>query len=83
VLAKNCESEEYTKLVTALCKENQVPLLLVDSREKLGELVGLVKTDKEGAPRGKTVKCSVAVVTEWGEETREYHALKEYLNVSE
>lgn len=80
VLAKDCDSEEFTTLVMALCKEADIPLLFAATREELGELVGLAKTDKEGNIKGKIQKCSVAVVTEWGEESRELHKLKEYLN---
>lgn len=80
VLAKDCDSEEFTTLVMALCKEADIPLLFAATREELGELVGLAKTDKEGNVKGKIQKCSVAVVTEWGEESRELHKLKEYLN---
>jgi len=54
---------------------------LVESREKLGELVGLVKLDKEGNPRGKTVKCSVAVVTDILED-HHLHQLQKFLKSS-
>ena len=43
VLARDVDSDEYKTLVTALCKEGNVPLLYIDSREKLGEFVGLAK----------------------------------------
>ena len=78
LLAKDCDSEEYRSLVTALCAAGGIPLLLVESREKLGELVGLVKLDKEGNPRGKTVKCSVAVVTDILED-HHLHQLQKFL----
>ncbi|GAB5033418.1 ribosomal protein partial [Nannochloropsis oceanica] len=79
VLARDVDSDEYKTLVTALCKEGSVPLLYIDTREKLGEFVGLAKVDKEGNPRGKIQKCSVAVVTDFGEESREYHKLQEFI----
>ena len=37
------------------------------------------QVDKEGNPRGKVQKCSVAVVTDFGEESREYHKLQEFI----
>ncbi len=43
VLARDVDSDEYKTLVTALCKEGSVPLLYIDTREKLGEFVGLAK----------------------------------------
>jgi small subunit ribosomal protein S12e len=79
VLAKDVDSDEYKTLVTALCKEGNVPLLYIESREKLGELVGLAKVDREGQVKGKIQKCSVAVITDYGEESREYHKLQDYI----
>lgn len=83
VLARDVDSDEYKTLVTALCKEGSVPLLYIETREKLGEYVGLAKMDKEGNLRGKVQKCSVAVVTDFGEESREYHKLQEFIAKSQ
>merc|ERR1712038_503887 len=53
VLATNCNEDNYKKLIEALCAEHQIQL---------------VKVDEEGEPR-KVVKCSVAVITQWGPES--------------
>jgi len=61
VLAKDCDESAFTTLVTALCKEHNIPLVTVPENAKLGEWVGLCKYDKDMKPR-KVVGCSVAVV---------------------
>merc|ERR1711959_767768 len=37
VLANSCNEPAYTKLVTALCQENNVPLIKVEDGKVLGE----------------------------------------------
>merc|ERR1711982_269332 len=59
-LAKDCENEEYKKLIRALCAEGDVKVIMV----------GSVK---------KAVRTSVAVVTDFGEETRALSVLLDYL----
>ena len=66
LLATECDEPAYVKLVKALCAERGVPLREVASRQELGEMVGLHKTDKEGVSR-KVVATSVAVITDYGE----------------
>merc|ERR1711915_3687 len=78
VLAENCDEKEYKKLVQALCQEHQIPLIKVDSNMKLGEWAGLCKLDKDGKAR-KVVKCSCAVVRDWGKEGPAHDVLQEYL----
>lgn len=68
VLAKDCEEPTYTKLVEALCKENECPLVKVDDKKALGEMAGLCKIDKDGNAR-KVVQCSCVVVQEFGKDT--------------
>ncbi|KAK2092549.1 40S ribosomal protein S12, partial [Saguinus oedipus] len=50
VLASNCDEPIYVRLVEALCGEHQINLIKVDDNKKLGEWVGLCKTDREGKP---------------------------------
>ena len=47
----------------------------VDSNMKLGEWAGLCKIDQEGNAR-KVVKCSCAVVRNWGQETPAHDVLQ-------
>ena len=68
VLAKACEEATYTKLVEALCKEQECPLVKVDDKKFLGEMAGLCKIDKDGKAR-KVVQCSCVVVHNFGKDT--------------
>lgn len=68
VLAKDCEEAAYKKLVEALCKEHEVPLVKVDDKKALGEMAGLCKIDKDGNAR-KVVQCSCVVVHNFGKDT--------------
>uniref|UniRef100_A0A2R9BJW5 40S ribosomal protein S12 n=1 Tax=Pan paniscus TaxID=9597 RepID=A0A2R9BJW5_PANPA len=78
VLASNCdEPVMYVKLVEALCAEHQINLIKVDDNKKLGERVGLCKTDREGKPH-KVVGCSCAVVKDYGKESQAKDVIEEY-----
>mmetsp|Transcript_1830 Transcript_1830/g.6321 ORF Transcript_1830/g.6321 Transcript_1830/m.6321 type:complete len:151 (-) Transcript_1830:58-510(-) len=91
-LAKDCDNEEYSRLVQALVDESNaraaqqgVPpchLVMVDSGTELGEWCGLVKLDAEGELR-KAVRCSCAVVTEFGEETPALGVVLNYVRSEE
>ncbi|XP_050998630.1 40S ribosomal protein S12-like [Acomys russatus] len=76
VLASNCDEPMYVKLVEALCAEHQINLVKVDDK-KLGEGVGLCKTDREGKPR-KVVSCSCVVVKDYGKESQAEDVIEEY-----
>lgn len=68
ILASNCEDGKYKKLVSALCKQNKIPLVEVDDRMAVGEWLGLCKYDKENKPRKVRGASSVAI-KDYGEET--------------
>mmetsp|Transcript_8135 Transcript_8135/g.9474 ORF Transcript_8135/g.9474 Transcript_8135/m.9474 type:complete len:149 (-) Transcript_8135:470-916(-) len=77
-LAKDCENEEYKKLIRALCAEGDVPIIMVDAGKDLGAFCGLAKLDDEGSIK-KAVRTSCAVITEFGEESRALSIIKDYL----
>jgi small subunit ribosomal protein S12e len=68
ILSKDCDNTEYKKLVQALCAENSVHLIMADHGTKIGEWCGLAKLNADGTVR-KAVRSSVAVVTDFGEES--------------
>lgn len=78
VLSKTCDNDEYTRLVKALCAEGNIPLIVADDGKLLGEWVGLAKLNADGGVR-KAVRCSVAVVTDFGEETPALNYVLDYV----
>eukprot|EP00616_Rhizochromulina_sp_CCMP1243_P017456 CAMPEP_0118973482 /NCGR_PEP_ID=MMETSP1173-20130426/10236_1 /TAXON_ID=1034831 /ORGANISM="Rhizochromulina marina cf, Strain CCMP1243" /LENGTH=150 /DNA_ID=CAMNT_0006923149 /DNA_START=51 /DNA_END=503 /DNA_ORIENTATION=+ len=77
-LASDCDSKEYTTLVRALCEEGSVHLVTVDTGKQLGEWCGLCKIDENGEAT-KVVRCSCAVVTDFGEESRALSVLMDFI----
>eukprot|EP00753_Platysulcus_tardus_P010822 PLAT3081.1.p2 GENE.PLAT3081.1~~PLAT3081.1.p2 ORF type:complete len:172 (-),score=48.90 PLAT3081.1:97-540(-) len=77
-LADDCDEPNYKRLVQALCLEYNTPLMEVESGESLGEWTGQCKIDKEGNAR-KIVRCSCAVITDFGEPTHHLEVLMEEL----
>ena len=78
LLAKDCDHDGYVQLVRCLCESTDTKLLTVDSREQLGELCGLYKIKADGSGK-KINKCSVAVVTDYGEESNALTVLLDYM----
>ena len=68
VMSSACDEENYVKLVTSFCQENNIPLLKVEDPRLIGEWAGICKMDKEGKAV-KVVPTSCVVVTGWGEES--------------
>ena len=64
VLAKDVNNQDYQKLVRALAKDRNVPLLEVDSKTELGQWSGLCKYDQTETAR-KIRPCGVLVVTQF------------------
>ena len=64
ILAENCDEKNYVKLVKALCKENEVPILTVNEAELLGEWIGICKRDAAKNIR-KRRKCSSMIIKEY------------------
>ena len=77
-LAKDCENEEYKKLIRALCAEGEVHVLMVEAGKELGAWCGLAKLEDDGSVK-KAVRTSCAVITDFGEETRALSILLDYL----
>lgn len=68
LLAKDCKSKEYCQLIKALCKSRKKPLIEIETRNKIGEWVGLGKIDSEGKIV-KVVGCSSCAIKDWLNET--------------
>ncbi|GMH55993.1 hypothetical protein TrRE_jg11304 [Triparma retinervis] len=77
-LSKSCDNEEYKALIRALCNEGQVHLIMVDDGKELGAWCGMASLDEEGEVK-KAVRCSCAVITDFGEETHALTVLLDYL----
>ena len=67
----------YVKLAEALCAEHQINQIKVNDNKKLGEWVGLCKTDREGKSH-EVVGCSCVVVQDCGKEPQATDVTKEY-----
>ena len=67
-LAKNCDVDQYIRLVEALCKEHKIRLMKVDDKGALGEWAGLCRLGRDGKAK-KIVNCNCVVVTDVGHST--------------
>lgn len=76
-LANDVSEDNYKKLIEALARDANVPLVKVDSAKTLGEWVGLCKYDEDGEAT-KVVKCGTVVIRDWpvmgGEATEKFKA---------
>ncbi|GKT32250.1 Ribosomal protein S12e like protein [Aduncisulcus paluster] len=82
ILAEDCDHDSYKKLVTALCKQNEIPLYTVPTGRELGVWSGLVKLDEEGEPT-REVRCSSCVVKTWGVESKASEWIKKQWKVAD
>jgi len=78
VFSKSCDEPSYEKLVRSLCKEHGIPIIEVEDKAELGQMVGQCKMDKDGKAR-KIVGCSVAVVKDYGRDEEAKNDLEEFL----
>ena len=75
-LQKRLKSENIESNFLFCCF--QIPIIKVDSNQKLGEWAGLCKLDAEGKAR-KVVRCSSVVVRDWGKESPAHDIIKDYI----
>merc|ERR1711935_1241227 len=78
ILATDCDDPKYKKIITALAKQNKIPLIEVDSRNDLGEWLGQCKYDKEGVARKVRGASSCAVKT-YGEQSEALTFLEQHI----
>lgn len=64
VLAGNCEEADYSKLIEALCNQNNVNLITVPDKLQLGEWAGLCKVDGEGNARKVSLRADRCCIIE-------------------
>jgi small subunit ribosomal protein S12e len=69
ILSESCDEESYRKLVTAMCKQRNIPLVSIDDSKKLGEWAGLCRLNEHGEAV-KVVSCSCVVVKSFGEQSK-------------
>merc|ERR1711907_830775 len=78
ILATDCDDPKYKKLISALAKQNEIPLLELDSRAELGEWLGQAKYDLEGNAR-KVRGCSSVAIIDYGAESTALSYLKTHI----
>merc|ERR1712125_26582 len=78
VLAQDCNDPKYKKLVSALAKASNIPLIEVEQRNELGEWLGHCKYDIEGQPKKVKGTSSVAIKS-YGEETEAVSFVLNYI----
>ena len=79
VMAKDVNDQDYQKLIRALCKDRNVPLLEVDTKVELGQWSGLCKYDETQTAR-KIRPCGVVVVTQFpNDQVASVEIIRQYL----
>ena len=78
ILAEDCEDASYKRLIEALCRQNNIDMVMVKERTKLAEWAGLAKYDSEGNVK-KIFKCSCVSIKDFGERTKSLDMLLEKL----
>ena len=78
ILASDCEDAKYKKLITTMCKANNIPLIEIEQRAELGEWLGQCKYDKQGVARRVRGASSVAI-KDYGEETEALNFVLNYI----
>ena len=76
-LAEDCDNDQYKQTIKALAKEFKVPVLDVDSWEKLKDFcrLGLLSStikeiaEKKGKEGKIKPRCSSCAILDWGEES--------------
>lgn len=79
LLAKDCADKKYKDVIIGLAKQNNVPLVEVDSKVELGEWCGLCKYDADENPR-KVRGCSSVVIKKYAEsEESDKNIIEQYI----
>jgi small subunit ribosomal protein S12e len=78
VLAKDCSEQKYKDLIQALCKENDIPLMLVENGTTIGEWIGLTKTNKDTKAKVSR-RCSCVVLKDYPFEDEAAKTLQDHL----
>merc|ERR1711990_553025 len=79
VLADDCDDPKYKKLITALAKQNKIPLMNIPKRQDLGEWVGQCKYDKENGKARKVRGCSSIAIKDYGEVSDALTVIEQYI----
>lgn len=66
LFAQDCDEEQYTRVIEALCNAQKVHLIRVPEKLQLGEWAGQCKIDQDGNAT-KVTGCSCVVVKDFGE----------------
>ena len=85
-LSEDCDNDQYKTTLNALAKEFKVPVLGIDSWEKLKDFcrLGLLSStireiaEKKNKEAKIKPRCSSAAILEWGEDSQAKKFLEEY-----